>query len=181
MPSTFLAAATSDATAVAPVWLPLVMQLATALIGGSIAATFISHLQASAEKRRERYAEAVACLVGWVEYPYRVRRRVNDEAATLEALVQHGHELQERIARSEAWVTSESRKMGELYSALVADVKSEMGPLISEAWKSPPAVEPPSMVLNGWGQDARQRASLAISDFRKRTRSRFGWRRLFGR
>jgi len=79
MPSTFLAAATSDATAVAPVWLPLVMQLATALIGGSIAATFISHLQASAEKRRERYAEAVACLVGWVEYPYRVRRRVNDE------------------------------------------------------------------------------------------------------
>lgn len=174
----FFAAAASQTLDPSAVWTSFVIPLLTSLIGGSIAGTFINHRYASAEKRREQYAEAVACLVAWCEYPFMIRRRVNDQPATLERLVQHGHGLHERIAMAEAWVAAENPKMGQTYSSLVGLVKGKMGPLLNEAWNSSPASSPSVMVLDGWGRDAHQGACQAISAFRRRTHQRFGWRRL---
>ena len=78
----------------------------------------MSQVFASADRRRDNYAEAVAVLLSWYEFPYMIRRRVNDQPATLQRLADHGHELQERLARAEAWTTAESKEMGQKYTAL---------------------------------------------------------------
>jgi hypothetical protein len=153
--------------------------IVAALVAGSVAAAIITQVFASADKRREHYAEAVAAMVSWCEYPYMIRRRVDDESSTLQRLAQHGHELQERITLSEAWVASEDKAMGEKYSKVIAEVKGIVAPLLTEAWTTGPVSGPGGMVLDGWGRDACARARNGINDFRMATRDRFGWRRLF--
>ena len=138
----------------------------------------MSQMFTSADRRRDNYAEAVAVLLSWCEYPFMIRRRVDDEPATLQRLAEHGHQLQERVARSEAWVTAESEKMGTDYSTLVTEVKTAMGPLLKEAWNSSPVNAPAQMILNGWGSDACSGVRQEINEFRSRTSKRFGWRRI---
>ena len=156
----------------------LVLPLIVGLVGGSVGAVLMTQLFAAADRRRDSYAEAVAVLLSWCEYPFMIRRRVNDDPATLQRLVDHGHELQERIARSEAWVTAESRKMGAEYSSLVADVKTAVGPLLQEAWESTPAGTAAEMNLNGWGSDSCATVRGRINEFRRRTSHRFGSSRI---
>lgn len=156
-----------------------VLPLVTALVGGSVAAAVVTHIYGAADKRREHYAEAVACLIAWCEYPYVVRRRVDNESATLERLAQRGHDLQERIGLAEAWVAAEDSAMGDTYSELISLVKSSVSPLLADAWAADPISTPAGMVLGGWGKETCGMAREAINAFRRSTRSRFGWRRLF--
>jgi hypothetical protein len=156
----------------------LLLPLTIGLVGGSVGAALVSQMFASADRRRDNYAEAVAVLLSWCEYPFMIRRRVDDEPTTLQRLADHGHQLQERVARSEAWVTAESEKMGTKYSTLVTKVKAAMGPLLKEAWNSSPASTPTQMNLNGWGgSDGCAGVRQEINEFRSRTFKRFGWRR----
>lgn len=173
---TFATAAASAASTnlVGDLLLPLIV----GLVGGSVGAVLVTQIFASADRRRDHYAEAVAVLLSWCEYPYMIRRRVDDEPSTLRRLVDHGHELQERLARAEAWVTAESEKMGDMYTALVAAVKGAVGPLLKEAWESSPANSAAAMNLNGWGGDACYDVRKQINDFRVHTSQRFGWSRL---
>jgi len=107
-----------------------------------------------------------------------IRRRVNDEPATLQRLADHGHHLQERLARAEAWTTAESQGMGEEYTTLATAVKRAIGPLLQEVWESPPITKPGDMNLNGWGSEACSDVRQQINNFRVHTSRRFGWRRL---
>jgi len=170
-----IAAATS-----APVNLAgdLLIPLIVGLLGGSVGAGLVSQIFASADRRRDSYAEAVAILLAWCEFPYMIRRRVDDLPATLQRLADHGHGLQDRLARSEAWVTAESGAMGTKYTALISDVKASTGPLLNEAWESPPINGPADMNLNGWGAKACSGVRQHINEFRGRTSRRFGWRRI---
>lgn len=156
----------------------LVLPLIVGLVGGSVGAVLITQLFAAADRRRDSYAEAVAVLFSWCEYPFMIRRRVNDEPASLQRLVEHGHELQERLARSEAWVTAESKKMGADYTSLVTSVKAAVGPLLKEAWESSPAGTAAQMNLNGWGSDSCADVRGQINEFRRQTSHRFGWSRI---
>lgn len=168
------AAAAGSGSLVSDLLLPLIV----GLLGGSVGAILVSQLFAAADRRRDNYAEAVAVLLSWCEYPYMIRRRVDDQPATLQRLVDHGHELQERLARAEAWVTVESEEMGQTYTALVAHVKADVGPLLKEAWESSAVSTPAEMNLNGWGGDACSDVRKQINAFRVQTTQRFGWRRL---
>src|SRR4051794_25186091 len=75
--------------------------IALALLGSSVVAGLITsvlgNLRAAATARREGYANAVRSLIARGEYPYRVRRRVSDDADVLAALVSRGHDLQEQL------------------------------------------------------------------------------------
>lgn len=168
------------ATSVAEVDLAgdLVIPLIVGLVGGSVGAVIASQVFASADRRRDNYAEAVAVLVSWCEFPYMIRRRVDDTSATLQLLADRGHELQERLARAEAWVTAESEVMGAKYTHLAGDVKAATGPLLKEAWESQPVSTAAGMNLNGWGDEARSSARNQINEFRVQTSMRFGWKRL---
>lgn len=156
----------------------LVLPLIVGLVGGSVGAVLVTQIFAAAGRRRDNYAEAVAVLLSWCEYPFMIRRRVDDTPETLQELVGHGHVLQERIARSEAWVSTESKKMGARYTTLLAEVKTATGPLLREAWEASPVTTAVGMNLNGWGAEACSAARHQINDFRLQTSRRFGWKRL---
>lgn len=168
------AAAAASANLVGDLLLPLIL----GLVGGSVGAVLVSQVFASADRRRDHYAEAVAVLLSWCEYPYMIRRRVDDQPGTLQRLVDHGHDLQERLARSEAWVSTDSKKMGAKYTGLVSDVKAATGPLLREAWEASPITTAAGMNLNGWGSESCATVRQQISEFRAQTSRRFGWKRL---
>jgi len=137
---------------------------------------FFSRLRDAAEKRRSRYAEVVQTLVAWVEFPYRIRRRVDDELATLSALAALGHQLQEQLAGDQAWVMAENRRIGREYLGSRSVIDSYVGPSISDAWSLPAASKPIDMVLGNWGPS--KFAAVEVARLEESITHRFGWRRV---
>ena len=101
---------------------------------GAIATMIFTRVNEATNRRRDRYAEAVQTLVAWTEFPYRVRRRTDDDPATLTTLANHGHDLQERLALHEAWIATEHPALAQTYAAARATLDHLVGPLIGEAW-----------------------------------------------
>ncbi len=137
---------------------------------------FFARLRDAADRRRTRYAEIVQTLVAWVEFPYRIRRRVDDEPATLSALAALGHFLQEQLAGDQAWVLAENRRVGLAYLATRRSIGAAVGPAASAAWSLPPVSRPEEMILGNWGPGAL--ASAEISKLEQEITHRFGWKRL---
>jgi hypothetical protein len=100
--------------------------LATA-VGNQI----ISRLSDAADRRRDRYSDIVRTLVAWIEFPYRVRRRVDDEPVTLAGLAAIGHELQERLAGDQTWILAENHYVGRVYGEVRLAINKEVGPALS--------------------------------------------------
>jgi hypothetical protein len=157
-------------------------QLIGVLLGSGVVSALVSSwstsLRSSAEHRRDGYAAAVEAVVAWSEYPYRIRRRTSDDPAALDKLAALGHDLQERRARTLAWVAGENRAVYAMFLANVRCLDQVVGPLAAEAWAAAPVIQPNSMVLNGWGpgpvaQDTVRRLNCLIT-------YRFGWRRFIG-
>ncbi|MGW0215593.1 hypothetical protein ACWDXH_14505 [Micromonospora chokoriensis] len=134
---------------------PPTITIALAILGSSVVAGLISvilgNTRANATARRERYAQAVRTLVAWAEYPYRIRRRTSDDAATLTALADRGHTLQEQLAESRAWIAAESRAMSEVFDACLADINPLVGPACAIAWQQPPITKSAEMLLGDFG------------------------------
>ncbi|WP_344013609.1 hypothetical protein [Streptomyces thermospinosisporus] len=87
------------------------------VLGSSVVAGALGHiltgLRAGATVRRDRYAAAVKVLVARIEYPYRIRRRTSDDPEVLSTLAITGHDLQETLAESRAWIATESTVLSE--------------------------------------------------------------------
>ncbi|WP_431841200.1 hypothetical protein [Calidifontibacter indicus] len=168
------AAPASDDTS-ASVWLLVVITL----LGSSVLAGFITsvlgNLRAAATARREGYANAVRSLIARGEYPYRVRRRVSDDADVLSALVERGHDLQEQLAACRTWVASEHRVLGRLFESALAGIDTTVGPAIQDAWGTPPISAAMGMNLNGWGPGDQWHH---VAKLERAITYRFGWRRL---
>lgn len=134
---------------------PPTITIALAVLGSSVVAGLISvilgNTRANATARRERYAQAVRTLVAWAEYPYRIRRRTSDDAATLTALAERGHTLQEQLAESRAWIAAESRAMSEVFDACLDDINPLVGPACAVAWQQPPITKSAEMLLGDFG------------------------------
>jgi len=127
-------------------------------------------------KRRDRYAQAFSTLVSWVEFPYRVRRRVGDDAQTLAALTSTGHDLQEKLACHQAWIATESPRVARAYREAKGQLDAMVGPALGEAWNSAPIETAAGMNLGDWGPG--RGAYLPLSHLQCEIGSRFGWRRL---
>ncbi len=134
---------------------------------------FVTRLQAASDRKREHYARAVETLVAWVEFPYRVRRRVDDLPMTLSALANLGHDLQEQLARDRAWIESENRRVAAVYAMVSAQVRILVGPAVSDAWRTAPASSAASMVLGEWGPSAD--ATQWIEELQGAISWRFRW------
>ncbi len=130
----------------------------------------------AANRRRDRYAQAVATLVAWVEFPYRVRRRTDDLGPTLSALAAQGHDLQERLACNQAWIATEHVALAEAYKGARATIDAVVGPAIIEAWNSPAITTAVDMNLGAWGPGSA--CAGAIAEVQALVQDRFGWRRL---
>lgn len=167
------AASASDTST--SVWL----LVAIALLGSSVLAGLITsvlgNLRAAATARREGYANAVRTLIARGEYPYRVRRRVSDDPEVLSALVERGHDLQEKLAACRTWVASEHRVLGSLFEAALAAIDGTVGPAIKDAWDQPAITAAAGMNLNGWGPGDQW---PHVAKLERAMAYRFGWRRL---
>ena len=149
-----------------------------AAVLGAIASRAFARMSETADRRRNRYAEAVQTLVAWTEYPYRVRRRTDDDPATLTALANHGHDLQERLALHQAWIATEHPALANTYAEARATLNRLVSPLISDAWDHAPATRAAGMNLGGWGQS--DECHEAIANVQTAIQNRFGARRIAG-
>lgn len=127
--------------------LPLAVSAAGGtVIGASItavlAATVAIYLNAVGRKREDRnrrrdiYSQAYRTALEWCEAVHRVRRRAADGSED-RALVEHFHQLQERIAYYQGWLCIEAADLGRSYQNFLDKVLAECQPLLQEAWSKP--------------------------------------------
>src|SRR5689334_11526316 len=128
---TAAAAPANDDTSTS-VWLLVVITLLGSSVLAGLITSVLGNLRAAATARREGYANAVRSLIARGEYPYRVRRRVSDDADVLSALVERGHDLQEQLAACRTWIASEHRVLGRLFEAALAAIDTTAGPAIKD-------------------------------------------------
>lgn len=170
-------AATNAATGQAPALTIALSVLGSSVVAGLIG-TILGNSRANATARRERYAQAVRCLVAWAEYPYRIRRRTSDEAGTLTALADRGHTLQEQLAESRAWIAAESRAMSEVFDGCLREITALVGPACSAAWREAPIATSAEMNLGDFGPRSIDRI---VARMECAVIYRFGLRRLMWR
>ena len=178
MTSTTGVAATAAAAGV-PTWLWVVGSAVALLISSGLAGQLltagVARLRETAAVRRDRYADAVELVVARIEYPYRIRRRIDDNPATLAALAERGHNLQERLARTQAWVATESPAVAEVFDACVQDIDVPFKAACRQAWEAAPISTAAQMNLNGFGLGNQQDL---VDNLERATAYRFGARRL---
>ena len=127
-------------------------------------------------RRRDHYANAVKTLVAWSEFPYRVRRRTDDDHATLTCLANLAHDLQEQLACHQAWIAADHPRLAQSYAKALAKVSTAVGPAVAEAWNTPPVDSATRMNLGPWGPGASCR--VAVTELSGEISARFGLRRL---
>jgi hypothetical protein len=157
------------------VLLGVVALLLTSSVIANIVTAAMTSLRASAEIRRQRYAAAVELLAARIEFPYRIRRRTSDEPQTLTKLADIGHDLQQQLAQSRAWVTAENAVMGEVFDACIAALDEPFKNASRDAWDSDAVTGPKQMNLNGFGMGEQQHV---LASMQRALVYRFGWRRL---
>lgn len=111
--------------------------LIASLIAACVAllANWRSHASARTDRRRTLYGEAYQTVLEWCEAVWRVRRRPVDGSGD-DALVQHFHRLQERLAFYDGWLALESTLLARAFRAFTSGVLAECEPLIRAAWKT---------------------------------------------
>ena len=160
------------ASTVSPIWTAIGVSAAAVL--GAIANMVFGRVNEATDRRRNRYAEAVQTLVAWTEFPYRVRRRTSDDPATLTALANHGHDLQERLAYHQARIATDHPDLARTYAETRAIINVAVGPVISDAWEHKPVAKPSDMNLSGWGPGPE--CAAAITHLQNEIQNRFGFR-----
>lgn len=158
--------------------LALPVLLAFIALASALGGVLLGHWAAERERRRDRYADAVRTLIAWNEFPYRIRRRTDDNPATLNALAELGHTLQEQIRYHQTWVAAESPSVGDLYSRAIANQATHWGAMCKAAWNTPPAGSAAAMNL---GLDLSDAPNINddITPLQTAISDRFGWRRVY--
>jgi len=178
-PLTLITATPTASTVVNNIW-SHATQVIIAILGSSVAAGLVStalgNLRSNATARREHYAEAVRTLVAWNEYPFRIRRRVDDNAETLNKLAALGHDLQERLGFNRAWIAGESAVLRTIYDSCIAELNKTVGPACRNAWQSKPVNSAAEMNLSDFSISV---SADIISKMERAVAYRFGWRRAF--
>jgi hypothetical protein len=157
------------------------LQIGLALIAGGVVGSVVTRaldsLSRAADRRRERYAATAEHLVAWLEVPYRIRRRVDDDPRTLAALAESFHDLQEHLANDQAWVSAESRYTSGAYAKACAETRTVVQSLAGTAWELPPANSPRRMSVTDLPRVDRNGVDAALAAYRSSIAWRFGWRR----
>jgi hypothetical protein len=126
-PVAILAESGKDPSATTTYWIPLIVAALGSSVIAGLLSTVLGNARATANIRRDRYGQAVRGLVAWGEYPYRIRRRTDDEPATLAALAERGHAIQEQLAESRGWVAAESRTISEVFDTCIRNSAQPSG------------------------------------------------------
>lgn len=140
-------------------------------------ATVLLHWSNQREVRRDRKRElcgkAIADALAWLELPYRIRRRVDDEPDTLQDLVDRMHQLQESLLFYRGWLQVELPEAHEEFVSVVSAVKAAAASAIQQAWESRPSSEAKDMNI-GELQIDRTAVEGHLTRLTEIVRERFG-------
>ncbi|MEY2226492.1 hypothetical protein [Streptomyces sp. BF23-19] len=165
---------TAPATASTPVMAVLALVLGSSVVAG-ILGHVLTGLRAGATVRRDRYAATMKVLVARIEYPYRIRRRTSDSPEVLNTIAVAGHDLQETLAESRAWISTESVIIGEVFDKCLAGLDAAFKQACSDAWNAAPVTTAAEMNLGSFGMGNQQHA---VTTMERALTYRFGLRRL---
>ncbi len=134
------------------------------------------------DRLREGYAEAAKALAEWSNFPYRIERRVADDAETRKALVDLGSDITDRLAYYSGWISADSPEMGGFYMRLVKRLRVDVADHARYAWNQPPRLTGAEMnIRKGSAADSSSvmivSAWAYVQVFSNAVRYRFGWRR----
>lgn len=148
--------------AVSPVWgvAAALVTAAAGLIGQALV-----RLRESRDRRRDEYGRAYAAAMNWVEFPYRIARRVSDEPAVRAALVEMMHRAQQDIYFHQAWLRTTSPAICASFDALVSAIKEQTRPHITEAWAAPG--DPAATLANRFDVDVSTASEAFIESVRR--------------
>lgn len=149
-------------TADAPVWgvAAALITAAAGLIGQALV-----RLRESRDRRRDEYGRAYAAAMNWVEFPYRIARRVSDEPEVRAALVESMHRAQQDIYFHQGWLMTTSPAICKAYDALVVAIKEQTRPHINEAWGMPG--DPVAALANRFDIDISAASDAYIESIRR--------------
>ena len=110
---------------------------------------WMSGRTARADRRRNRFAEALAAVVLYAELPFVIRRRragsPEDERIRISTEARH---VQERIAFHAAWLHAESPAVAASYNELVDKARCVVGDQMRRAWKMDPVASDAEMNID---------------------------------
>lgn len=177
IPTTLLATTSTVSDFTKDVGVPVLVALIAlaASIGAAALSFAFGRWSDTTARRRNGYAAAAQELVGWVEYPFRIRRRTSDEADVLTKLAERGHAHQEALRYRQTWIRSENRWMAEIFAAVRTDLGAILSASCNEAWAADPITKAEDMTLAGWGP---HNVELHLKRFERAAGFRFGWRRV---
>ncbi|MXW27202.1 MAG: hypothetical protein F4Z77_13050 [Dehalococcoidia bacterium] len=153
------------------------------IVGAAVSVVTTLSVQAivgwwSGPRRRARFADALAAVVAYEEFPYVIRRRrasaPEDERIRIAEKIA---EVQERLAFNTAWLRSESDRVADAYDALVAEVRSTAGGEMRRAWQMDPMEADAEANISDIDLSSIDPLKRAYLDAVKRHLS---WRRLIG-
>lgn len=155
--------------------------LITAVLSTSVLTAVVTSLlgrwATATEQRRQKYADAVATLVAWLEYPYRIKRRTSDDPAELARLAELGHGLQEQLRRHQTWITTEHQTTAAVFTSCLQAIGKLVGPCCRDAWASPAATRAADMNVGDWGPGAE--GMELVCTIQTAAGDRFGIRRVW--
>lgn len=128
---------------------------------------------AARARKRELCGKAIADALAWMELPYRITRRIDNNPDTLHALADRIHQLQESLLFYLSWLRVELPEAHHEYQSLVNAVKGATRAAIRDAWRKQPSIEPEDMNIEELQVD-RVAVDERVSRFTAIVRRRFG-------
>ena len=107
-------------------------------------------IRASTERRQQHFAEALALVSEYYEFPYVIQRRgsCHQEAERLRISTEL-RAVQQKIAFHQGWLRTESVQVSDAYDQLVCEMRSVVGRQMHEAWKLKPIETDAEMNITG--------------------------------
>lgn len=139
-----IAAQAVAASATAPPWAVYAALIAAA---AALVGQWFVRVKEARDRRRDEYSKAFAAAMQWLEFPYRIARRLSNDPAEVNPIVLAMHEAQQEIEFHSNWLRSVSDDIAEAYGCLVRAVKEGSRPYIEEAWRREPATIPDGMII----------------------------------
>lgn len=147
-------------------WATIIAAAIAAIV--ALAGYALTQAWARRERRARTFADALAAVEGYLEAPYRVRRRPASTPEVRAALTSALSDLQARIALLRAWLQVEAPAVAQAYEALISAARAEAGTQMADVWNSTPLARDADMNLKG----ARTHADRAHQTSERFPRSR---------
>ena len=129
-----------------------------AIVAGivSLVTVLVAHERARRDRLREQYADAFRAYASYREFPYVVRRRVEDGAGEHVRISEAFRDVQERLTFWQAWMGLESAHVAREYRKLIDATRDIAGNAIRRAWELPPVTQDTDMNIADYAEDLKR-------------------------